>query len=409
MSTFYSAFAAALTAAVVKGEHVSNIANLVLADLDQYPHARCLDGSPAAMYYRQGEGDGATKWFIFLEGGGLCDSVEDCTARSTTGLGSSKDYAATMDLNTVPFMSTSEANPFRDWNQVFGKYCDGSMWTGARESPSNGLWWSGHHSVAALADFIKSSGQANEIILSGGSAGGIGVFNNVDFFKEHFEDSVMILGAPVGGFPPQLVWYTGPNATIPEEDGRDSNAVSLVDLYGAYLPKKCTDALAPSNQAPLCVYPYHVYDYVQTPVFIIEAFSDSVIMCDFSGLACDVADIQNPAAIAYVQDYASRFKTSAERVKARAPRDGLFAASCFMHTEFAFDGPLINDTNAIVALNEWYKSHLVSFKGKDKKVPEHKTKGTVTDDSFVWFDQCSDAYWPPCGNSCPANVATHVP
>jgi hypothetical protein len=32
----------------------------------------CLDGSPAGYYYREGWGEGATKFLLFYEGGGWC-------------------------------------------------------------------------------------------------------------------------------------------------------------------------------------------------------------------------------------------------------------------------------------------------------------------------------------------------
>ncbi len=43
------------------------------------------------------------------------------------------------------------------------------------------------------------------VILSGGSAGGIGAFGNVDFVAGLLPDT-LVLGAPVGGFPPELNW-----------------------------------------------------------------------------------------------------------------------------------------------------------------------------------------------------------
>lgn len=34
----------------------------------------CLDGSPAGYYYREGWGEGTTKFLLFYEGGGWCKS-----------------------------------------------------------------------------------------------------------------------------------------------------------------------------------------------------------------------------------------------------------------------------------------------------------------------------------------------
>ena len=58
------------------------------------PQAKCLDGSPPALYLHEG-GD-FTKFVIFFIGGGHCQGeniaqvLESCYARSKTPLGSSK-------------------------------------------------------------------------------------------------------------------------------------------------------------------------------------------------------------------------------------------------------------------------------------------------------------------------------
>ena len=60
------------------------------------PNAVCLDGSPGAFYFRPGSGSGANKWYIHHQGGGWCESLDDCRGRSFSNLGSSKKYGKTM-------------------------------------------------------------------------------------------------------------------------------------------------------------------------------------------------------------------------------------------------------------------------------------------------------------------------
>ena len=38
--------------------------------LDQYPYAKCLDGTPAGFYWKPGLNAGKNKFLIYLEGGG---------------------------------------------------------------------------------------------------------------------------------------------------------------------------------------------------------------------------------------------------------------------------------------------------------------------------------------------------
>ena len=62
------------------------------------PGARCLDGSPGAYYIRKGVGSGANKWYIHHQGGGWCESLDDCLGRSKGALGSSNGYGPTSGL-----------------------------------------------------------------------------------------------------------------------------------------------------------------------------------------------------------------------------------------------------------------------------------------------------------------------
>ena len=86
------------------------------------PAATCLDGSQAAFYWRAGS-PGNTTWVFMLEGGGLCSHKEDCLARATTRLGSSKNYAPTMTLPAFLSPDPVENPTWHQANAVFLKYC----------------------------------------------------------------------------------------------------------------------------------------------------------------------------------------------------------------------------------------------------------------------------------------------
>ena len=79
-----------------------------------------------------------------------------------------------------------------------------------------------------------------------------------------------------------------------------------------------------------------------------------------------------------------------------SPRDGLFAASCFMHCGFTLDQPTIGGTMVIDALWSWIQREL--------KGEQSETLGS----GFKWIDDCpakhpdgETAYWPPCNPTCP--------
>jgi hypothetical protein len=72
--------------------------------------------------------------------------------------------------------------------------------------------------------------------------------------------------------------------------------------------------------------------------------------------------------------------------------DGLFAASCLLHTAFALDAPKISGESAVTALFKWTTAHMASA----------GSASGVNGAEHIWLDTCAgDAYWPPCNAKCP--------
>lgn len=158
------------------------------------PDALCLDGSPGAYYISKGEVP--ERVLLFFEGGGWCGSsdlastTESCYQRSKTGLGSSKNYSDTISF-TEGFLSNNAKNDFNEGTKVFLKYCDGAGHQGVRQAPlsykGEKLYFRGHNiTVAQLDDLERTIGlfsKATDIIVSGGSAGGLAVFTWVNYIR----------------------------------------------------------------------------------------------------------------------------------------------------------------------------------------------------------------------------------
>ena len=176
------------------------------------------------MYVRTSPG--ATEWVLFLEGGGWCfgstpdATLASCAGRARGGGGSSAhnpptapDYGGVMSAN-------STLNPrFHSWNQVFMKYCDGSSFGGLNAAPvphsPKPVHFRGRACFDALVqDLQKSYGlsKATEVILSGGSAGGLAVFYNVDHLADLLGSKVMLTGFPDAGVSPP----SPPNSPVPD-------------------------------------------------------------------------------------------------------------------------------------------------------------------------------------------------
>lgn len=134
-------------------------------------------------------------------------------------------------------------NPdFYDWNKVFMHYCDGASFGGGRVDPiavktragkPASLWMRGRNNFnAVIADLqrnhnFKGTGLT-EVILSGGSAGGLAVFYNLDHLASLLtlatspgDTSPRVTGFPDAGyFLDEAVYSSGEHAYREQFQGR---------------------------------------------------------------------------------------------------------------------------------------------------------------------------------------------
>lgn len=281
-----------------------------------------------------------------LEGGGLCSHKDDCQARALTDLGSSKNFAKSITLPAFQ-SSDAEANPlWYEANQVFLPYCGGDLHGGTRETNEDpdtwGLFFSGHWIVRAMIEDLKTKENledADLVVLSGGSAGGIGVFYNVDIIAEELLPTVKVLGVPIGGFLFDHPAYDGPDAQNEEETSSTADFERDAKLFQGVLSlngSSCATAMG-EDSAWKCMIPTVLVEYVRTPLLIIESQTDSVILLDFSNLP----EENTTEVVEYVEQFRATSTKAANAVLAAYPARTIFSACCFMHTEFDRGVPLV--------------------------------------------------------------------
>lgn len=146
---------------------------------------RCMDGSMTGYYYRKGVPD---TYVIWMHGGGGCSSEVTCK-KWAKAKGSSKDFDRTQtgehagmagdDCTTNPYFCNATA--------AIVPYCTGDGHRGNNTVASKatfGWIFDGHANFVAIIEELVSTrglGNAKRILLTGNSAGGIGVFNNLDW------------------------------------------------------------------------------------------------------------------------------------------------------------------------------------------------------------------------------------
>ena len=209
-------------------------ANMAAANLlGDYADAKCLDGSTALYYFRNGWGDGSTKFHFHQMGGGFCGSVASCYNRAQDcqqGLGSSKCWPSEYNLTTAGtyFSSSAVDNPLLwNWNHVYMVYCDGGYFSGANASVTsfNGtdLHFAGQHilrAVVADAAARHGLGNASDVLIGGCSAGGIATFAHLDMMADLVQrtgkSKMRIAGFADSGYYMDVDFYTNQKRFVTE-------------------------------------------------------------------------------------------------------------------------------------------------------------------------------------------------
>ena len=265
--------------------------------LQEDPTARCLDGSPAAMYLRTGSGENATRFVLFFEGGGWCESLEDCLSRSKTALGSSTGYGATASWSQRDLLDIDCAkNPrFCTWSSAYFPYCDGASRAGAVEGPvevdGTPLYFAGGRILnATLSELLSAApggdvlssfpslATAEVVLVSGSSAGGLATYLSIDTIADALaavNPSAQLLAAPEVGF------FFTEGASIWDGErimaGVFERVAVMQNVSGAPLTPSRERCLAatPPEDAWLCWFSApRAYLSLATPTFILNSAWD---------------------------------------------------------------------------------------------------------------------------------------
>jgi len=274
------------------GEAFSGTAPLTLftpAEV-QKNNARCLDGSPAGYYlYKTSNSAYVNKWVFYLEGGGWCfpnsayPNVQDCYQRIGGGLGSSKYWPTSVGVGF-----------FRDYNYVYLQYCSGDFHSGTQTTAAGGLYYAGHLILEAVVAKLKAEqnlAAANQIVLTGESAGGLGVIVNMDWMRAQFPNADFRAWPASGWFP----------SAIPIPANYVSLEKAMQILHAQVKPWLNQACVANFTSEPWLCYAGHlVYPFAvgSIKMLVSQAIFDNWAQ-GFNG----VPDINSPAGIAYMTHF----------------------------------------------------------------------------------------------------------
>lgn len=344
----------------------STMTKVLMSDFAQSTGAVCLDGTPGAFYIRKGTGDGATKWYVHHQGGGWCESLDDCLGRSNGDLGSSKKYPATQNQGGGYFSPLQSQNPLMwNWNSVFMRYCDGGSFSGDNETVTEykgkQLTYRGKRVREAIVATLKRDhglGQATDLVVSGCSAGGLATFLHTDQWCKAVPSSKCV-GLPDSGF---FLKYQSPK--VPPSPGTPPPHASTPTLrntipgdYDAglswvYREMNATSAVNSDCEAWAqahgldghnCMFAEYSGNFTESPLFPLQSEYDSWQTGHVLASGDDVQVLGDNITARTKSDILSN-KDS-----------GVFLNSCHTHCG-VWGGPAIDGDKPGSALQKWYNS-----------------------------------------------------
>ena len=343
---------------------------LTLLD-EKYDEARCMDGTKSGYYYQaSSQSSESKKWVLYLFGGGECDNMYSCQYQLNTSLGSSNYFAANYSSSSGWYLASDYCpyNPgFCNWNHVGVPYCSQDLHSGRVTVPTEdtwGLYFSGHiilKSILDDLDLLYNFNEATEIVVTGASAGGIGVWMNVDYIQERYPNA-RVTAATIAGYYFYATYYDGVNHTDPGgmADFRESGIKSAYKLYDAYVDESCKKALEDKKLDPsACMLSNNSFPYIEVDSFAIQAQTDQTVL---TGHDCFPQDYMfEPPEQQFMAEFSKNMSVALEPLLSKKgrrfiekKRTGAFSAACYIHGGFSNKQPLINGINYNQAFTNFY-------------------------------------------------------
>ncbi|CAH9080814.1 unnamed protein product [Cuscuta epithymum] len=350
--------------------------------------AVCLDGSPPAYHMDRGSGAGVNNWLINFEGGGWCNNVTDCLARRDTRLGSSTKMEKQIVFSGLLGNHHVRNRDFYNWNRVRVRYCDGSSYTGDVEAvdPKTNLHFRGARVFVAVIDDLLAKGMkdAKNAVLSGCSAGGLTTILHCDQFKSLIPACAKVKCIADAGYFINAL-------DVSNKSHIEQYYDDVVATHGSAnsLSVSCTSKMKPG----LCFFPQNMAQYIQTPIFLINAAYDAWQILFI--LTPEVADphgtwqscrlnlsICSRPQLKTIQGFRKEFVKALKGLGANRMR-GYFINSCYAHCQTEFDetwfntdqspvSPMLDNKTIAEAVGDWYYDRS-SFRKIDCPYPCDKT------------------------------------
>ncbi|CAH1786567.1 unnamed protein product, partial [Owenia fusiformis] len=295
------------------------------------PNAVCNNGEQA-VYYVQDDWPGPEQnVMIYLQGGGLCIDDLSCTERCIESPSLCEPLEdAEMERTEGIFSTNSEINPaFHNYYKVFVPYCSSDIYSGDKEAEDDlDFHFRGYQIINAIREDLEEHidlGEAENVILSGGSAGGMGVMRHCDEWAEALPRAGVKCIPDSGTFSPH-------NLAPAEEGcsgiGGDFDFAGTRAYWNASVATNCYNGRPGSHEEKTrdCSFNSIAYKYVQSPLFMATYKFDSFFAAQWCYPGC--GDENRPS---YHDRWDEAMNEIANELRTDYNHVGLFMPSCWGH------------------------------------------------------------------------------
>lgn len=355
-------------------------------ELDNSTGARALDGTNYKFFVTPGRDEDTDKFMIYWQGGKFCGSegenpLESCYNLLNSPFGSSKDWPSNGSTLTDsdpwgPFSSIEEANPlFWKWNKVRFLPLDGANYLGYLEEPINyngtEMWIRGYNNTMASLEYMRLNYglfNASEIMLLGGSMGGVATMVWALYLKDYFPSNIKISIALDGSL--FLDMYNEKSHCYLHRYMRQAMFLYF-NLNGTDLLKNCPYQNTDNWK---CIMLNYIYEYIDYPVFFSNTQTDYFEISNYMSVNCvaeggvTTCDSTDRQTITKIREHFLQFIFE---IKKKKPNWGFYIRSCFEHTlqfdwswygesQNVFNAETCQAKNLKSSLYEWYLNTAVS-------------------------------------------------
>jgi hypothetical protein len=279
----------------------------VTIDLKEFPNAVCNDGSKPVVYIRKSTGgENENKWLFHFQGGGGCSG--EYTSCFDRWCGNDYYHAGKMSsrwskesMNSGGIVNrNNKKNTLADGNIVFLHYCSSDGWgrqvsdyvVTSSEDPTKSyrMHFRGRTIVEAVfaqllsgsttsdngTETVPSIATANEVLITGSSAGSGGVLTNLDWISEKLGASANVKGVFDAAYLPLMEDITDEKVV----EGFNMKFAAGLERYQAnpddttkYRDESCMETLADDPRD--CFHTNELrLNHVTTPFFIRADLAD---------------------------------------------------------------------------------------------------------------------------------------